>query len=102
MPLVLRLTLLLAGAGRHPFNCEPPLPQLMEAGFITPAAIHYVRNHGAAPRLDYDTHTVTLNGALPAAARAVLQPPSARSHAAWPRRAPLEAPPHTLTQECPF
>jgi nitrate reductase (NAD(P)H) len=32
--------------GRHPFNTEPPLPLLMEHGFITPAALHYVRNHG--------------------------------------------------------
>ena len=50
-------------AGRHPFNCEPPLTKLMDAGFITPAAIHYVRNHGAAPRCEWDTHTVTLTGA---------------------------------------
>ena len=26
--------------GRHPFNVEPPLPKLMEHGFITPAALH--------------------------------------------------------------
>ena len=50
-------------AGRHPFNCEPPLTQLMAAGFVTPAALHSVRNHGAAPRLDWNTHTITFNGA---------------------------------------
>jgi hypothetical protein len=50
-------------AGRHPFNCEPPLSKLMATGFLTPAAIHYVRNHGAAPRCDWDTHTITLTGA---------------------------------------
>ena len=33
-------------AAGDPFNTEPPLPLLMEQGFITPAALHYVRNHG--------------------------------------------------------
>lgn len=32
-PRLVRLT------GRHPFNCEPPLPDLMERGFITPTAL---------------------------------------------------------------
>ena len=40
-PDLVRLT------GRHPFNVEPPLPKLMEHGFLTPASLHYVRNHGA-------------------------------------------------------
>ena len=31
-PDLVRLT------GKHPFNVEPPLPKLMECGFITPAA----------------------------------------------------------------
>ena len=39
-PELVRLT------GRHPFNCEPPLPKLKEGGFITPQTLHYVRNHG--------------------------------------------------------
>ena len=30
--------------GRHPFNCEPPLPHLMTSGFVTPTALHYVRS----------------------------------------------------------
>ena len=42
-PDLVRLT------GRHPFNCEPPLPALKAAGFITPPSLHYVRNHGAVP-----------------------------------------------------
>ena len=28
---------------RHPLNAEPPLSQLLEAGFHTPTALHYVR-----------------------------------------------------------
>ena len=60
--------------GRHPFNCEPLLPDLMKAGFITPPQLHYVRNHGAPhPLQDADlasTATVrrlcaTLAGAVP-------------------------------------
>ena len=43
---------------RHPLNCEPPLSMLMEKGFITPVSLHYVRNHGAVPKLDWDTHRV--------------------------------------------
>ena len=45
-PSLIRLT------GKHPLNCEPPLARLMHHGFITPAALHYVRNHGAVPRGD--------------------------------------------------
>lgn len=67
-PDLVRLT------GRHPFNCEPPLTKLLDAGAVTarvaardapsiprltrspapqPAAIHYVRNHGAAPKREW-------------------------------------------------
>lgn len=35
-PRLVRLT------GRHPFNCEPPLPDLMERGFITPTALREI------------------------------------------------------------
>ena len=42
-PALVRLT------GRHPFNCEPPLPARKAAGFITPPPLHYVRNNGAVP-----------------------------------------------------
>ena len=48
-PDMVRLT------GRHPFNVEPPLPKLMEHGFITPASLHYVRNHGIFAGIEQDT-----------------------------------------------
>lgn len=49
-PRIVRLT------GRHPLNCEPPMQDLMASGFITPPSIHYVRNHGAVPKLEWGTH----------------------------------------------
>ena len=52
-PEMLRLT------GLHPFNSEPPVPLLMES-FVTPTALHYVRNHGAVPRLSWAEHRVEL------------------------------------------
>ncbi|WIA41019.1 hypothetical protein OEZ86_004657 [Tetradesmus obliquus] len=55
-PRIQRLT------GRHPLNCEPPMDVLMASGFITPPAIHYVRNHGAVPKLSWSSHKITLNG----------------------------------------
>ncbi len=55
-PRILRLT------GRHPLNCEPAMPDLMAAGFITPPSIHYVRNHGAAPRIQWSEHRLVING----------------------------------------
>ena len=55
-PDLVRLT------GRHPFNVEPPLPKLMDHGFITPAALHYVRNHGAAPKIKWEEHTLSVSG----------------------------------------
>jgi nitrate reductase (NAD(P)H) len=48
--------------GRHPFNVEPPLSVLEATRFITPPALHYVRNHGACPQLQWETHTVTVGG----------------------------------------
>ena len=48
--------------GRHPLNCEPHLSDLLAAGFITPVALHFVRNHGATPRRAWDTHTLTVDG----------------------------------------
>lgn len=53
-PELIRLT------GRHPFNCEPPLEHLRT--FITPTAVHYVRNHGAVPRLDWTSHHFHVDG----------------------------------------
>ncbi|PNW79324.1 hypothetical protein CHLRE_09g410950v5 [Chlamydomonas reinhardtii] len=55
-PRILRLT------GRHPLNCEPPMSVLMQYGFITPPAVHFVRNHGAAPRIRWDEHRIEING----------------------------------------
>lgn len=55
-PRLIRLT------GKHPFNCEPPLPLCYEQGFLTPPAIHYVRNHGHAPNLKWGEHTLTVEG----------------------------------------
>lgn len=51
--------------GRHPFNCEPPLDRLYDKGFITPTALHYVRNHGAAPLSSWDDHIVYIGGLAP-------------------------------------
>ena len=57
-PDMVRLT------GRHPFNVEPPLSLLMDQGLITPPALHIVRDHGAVPKIDWDTHTVSISGAV--------------------------------------
>jgi nitrate reductase (NAD(P)H) len=54
-PECIRLT------GRHPFNAEPPPARLMER-FITPAPLHYVRNHGAVPPLEWDAHRLAVVG----------------------------------------
>ncbi|KZT68489.1 hypothetical protein DAEQUDRAFT_766300 [Daedalea quercina L-15889] len=42
-PELIRLT------GKHPFNSEAPLTTLFQTGFLTPAHLHFVRNHGAVP-----------------------------------------------------
>ncbi|MCO5597237.1 hypothetical protein L7F22_051313 [Adiantum nelumboides] len=55
-PEMVRLT------GRHPFNSEPPLPRLMQHGFLTPTNLHYVRNHGYVPQADYDGWRVQVSG----------------------------------------
>ena len=49
--------------GRHPLNAEPPLSDLMQSA-ITPNELHYVRNHGAVPRLEWGLHKLTLKGML--------------------------------------
>lgn len=43
-PKMIRLT------GRHPFNSEPPPSDLMDS-YITSPELHYVRNHGAVPKV---------------------------------------------------
>ncbi|PWA71255.1 nitrate reductase [Artemisia annua] len=55
-PSMIRLT------GKHPFNSEPPMNKLMQHGFITPAPIHYVRNHGAVPNATWEDWTVEICG----------------------------------------
>lgn len=49
--------------GTHPFNVEPPLGRLVDAGSITPAELHFVRNHGAAQKCTWETHRMTIEGA---------------------------------------
>ncbi|EJF63684.1 hypothetical protein DICSQDRAFT_167737 [Dichomitus squalens LYAD-421 SS1] len=51
---LLRLT------GKHPLNAEPNLHALFQAGMITPTKLHYVRNHGAVPQLNWETHTFVI------------------------------------------
>lgn len=50
--------------GKHPLNAEPQLSHLFGAGLITPNELHYVRNHGAVPRLLWEFHKlhVEVNG----------------------------------------
>lgn len=55
-PDLVRLT------GKHPFNCEAPLKRLMEHGFLTPVALHYVRNHGPVPQAGWDEWRVEVRG----------------------------------------
>ncbi|PGH34323.1 nitrate reductase (NADH) [[Emmonsia] crescens] len=51
--------------GKHPFNSEPPLSMLYDAGLITPNKIHFVRNHGSVPHLRWQTHRLDVeNGKL--------------------------------------
>ena len=47
---------------RHPFNVEPPPNVLMKHGFVTPASLHYVRNHGPVPKIRWDEHRLRING----------------------------------------
>nr|BDT56506.1 nitrate reductase-like protein [Rapaza viridis]BDU67343.1 nitrate reductase-like [Rapaza viridis] len=55
-PKLVRLT------GRHPFNVEAPLPELAKYGFITPVRLHYVRNHGLAPKCTWEDHKIRVSG----------------------------------------
>lgn len=50
--------------GKHPFNVEPPVSILHKYKFITPSSLHYVRNHGACPKLSWETHTICVGGPL--------------------------------------
>lgn len=37
--------------GVHPFNVEPPMTELYNEGFLTTKNLHFVRNHGAVPKV---------------------------------------------------
>ncbi|KAH7066591.1 hypothetical protein BKA63DRAFT_495511 [Paraphoma chrysanthemicola] len=51
--------------GKHPLNAEAHLGRLYDAGLITPNELHYVRNHGAVPRLLWEFHELDIeNGRL--------------------------------------
>lgn len=55
-PGLMRLT------GKHPFNAEPPHSDVMIDGSLTPVSMHFVRNHGAVPRLSWEEHRVNITG----------------------------------------
>ncbi|CAN9120075.1 unnamed protein product [Alternaria sp. RS040] len=48
--------------GKHPMNAEANLSHLYDAGLITPNELHYVRNHGAVPRLLWEFHELDVEG----------------------------------------
>ncbi|GAB7328539.1 hypothetical protein MBLNU13_g00494t1 [Cladosporium sp. NU13] len=48
--------------GKHPLNAEADLTKLFEGGLITPNELHYVRNHGAVPRLLWESHELDVEG----------------------------------------
>ncbi|RUP48451.1 Oxidoreductase, molybdopterin-binding domain-containing protein [Jimgerdemannia flammicorona] len=45
----------------HPFNAEPPLPQLVEH-YVTPEPTFFKRNHGPIPDIDKTKHRVEVKG----------------------------------------
>ncbi|KAJ3051859.1 hypothetical protein HK097_007131, partial [Rhizophlyctis rosea] len=53
---------LIRNTGSHPMNAEPPLTELMRYGLVTPNMVHYIRNHGAVPFLEWGTHQVEVCG----------------------------------------
>lgn len=53
---------LISSTGPFPFNAEPPLKDLFNCGFITSNDIHYVRNHGAVPKINWKTHKLLIIG----------------------------------------
>ncbi|KAI5368020.1 putative oxidoreductase, molybdopterin-binding domain, oxidoreductase FAD/NAD(P)-binding protein [Septoria linicola] len=51
--------------GKHPMNAESDLTTLFEGGLITPNELHYIRNHGAVPRILWEFHELDIeNGKL--------------------------------------
>jgi nitrate reductase (NAD(P)H) len=59
---VLRRKEMVRLTGRHPFNAEPPLEKLNATGWVTPASLTYVRNHGPVPKLSWETHRLHITG----------------------------------------
>ena len=55
-PDLIRLT------GKHPFNSEPPHEDVMKEGWLTPVSKHFVRNHGAVPKLKWESHRIRISG----------------------------------------
>ncbi|KAJ3039959.1 hypothetical protein HDV00_011625 [Rhizophlyctis rosea] len=55
-PALVRLT------GAHPFNAEPEVPDLYAAGDITPPELHFVRNHGPVPKIQWGEWKVVVDG----------------------------------------
>lgn len=53
-PSMVRLT------GRHPFNAEPTVAVLGRE-YITRPEVHYVRNHGAVPKVSVDYSSESLS-----------------------------------------
>ena len=53
---------MLRNTGAHPFNSEPPLKHLQNAGWITPPSLYVVRNHGAVPQLSWADHKLNITG----------------------------------------
>ncbi|GAA5913630.1 uncharacterized protein JCM6883_004028 [Sporobolomyces salmoneus] len=51
---IIRDSKLVRLTGKWPFNCEAPLPDLWQSGFLTPTQLFYVRNHGVVPRVTRD------------------------------------------------
>ena len=47
-------------AGVHPFNAESPWRAALLP--IIPSELHYVRNHGGVPQLDWASHKVSVQG----------------------------------------
>lgn len=52
---------LIRRTGKHPLNAEPHLSHLYDAGLITLNELHYVRNHGAVPRILWEFHRIDIN-----------------------------------------
>lgn len=48
--------------GKHPLNGEADLATLYKGGLITPNELHYVRNHGAVPKLLWEFHELEVEG----------------------------------------